>query len=1066
MSRRRRIALHSAVLLTGCVVASARAGAQEQLPTVEVVGVSPVAGSEIDRDKVPSNVQSIVASDFDHAKSPDLLTSIFQSVPGVYLSDQSGNQFQRNLDYRGFTASPVPGTPQSIAVYQNGTRINEAYGDIVNWDFIPEMAIARMTMQPNNPVFGLNAIGGALSIDMKNGFNYQGAEAQLMGGSYGRISSAAQAGYQNGNYSAYVAADATNDSGWRDFSSASQLRRMYVDLGAKGDQTEFHVSFTGADDHLGAAAATPLELLNQRWSSVYTWPQDTHLQLAFLQANGTWKPNDGFSLTANAYYRGFWQSHTDGNGTDAQPCNDPTLLCIGDGMTPINVNFPVANTLSPEAFLGELDRNQTASNSYGGTLQATTTTQLFDHDNHFVTGVSVDHGRTHFTGNTELGTIDQNLFVQGTGVFIDQPLDDIQPPNLLAVNTYLGIYATDTFDVTSKLSVTAGGRYNLAQIQLQDQSGLNPLLNGSDQYTRFNPVIGATYKVTPNITAYAGYSEANRAPTPLELGCADPAHPCQIDNFLIADPPLKQVVSHTYEAGLRGQYTFGGTSTAPLVTKEKGISPTVNDGGKLSWSLGVFRTENTDDIINIASAVVPMFGYFQNAGTTLRQGVEAKINYQQDRWTAYANYTYVDATYQSALTLQSPNNPASVQDPNSPLAGDIFVSPGDHIPGIPSYRFKAGAEYQITDAWKLGADLNVVGSQYLIHDDANQNPQVPAYWVVNMHTSYQLTKNIELFGLVQNLFNQHYYSAGTFASIQGFTGNGNPTVNLGTLTDPRTFLPGMPLAIYGGMKVKFEPGDPQAQGPFNMARLPVKAPAAAPADHWVGAYVGANGGWLGSISNSISNTGTDDGTGGLGTALATGAIPTSVGLGYKGGLLGGTTGYNWRIDPMWVAGIETDFDGALTKNDTTIGPVTIPGFAPQTTTFSRELDWLGTFRGRLGVTPVSPLLVYATGGLAYGETRLGSNYICQQCAPAPVAPASTANTAFGWTVGAGVEWAFASQWSARAEYLYVDLGTINNFISYGYNFDNGGNSSTMTSAARETENIVRVGVNYKITAGL
>jgi opacity protein-like surface antigen len=633
----------------------------------------------------------------------------------------------------------------------------------------------------------------------------------------------------------------------------------------------------------------------------------------------------------------------------------------------------------------------------------------------------------------------------------------------LATNTYLGIYATDTFDLTSRLSLTAGGRYNLAQIQLQDQSGLNPLLNGSDQYTRFNPVIGLTYKVTPNLTAYAGYSEANRAPTPLELGCASPTTPCQIDNFLIADPPLKQVVSHTYEAGLRGSYTFGDTSSA-LVTKEKGIIPSDKKGGQLSWSLGVFRTENDDDIINIASAAVQNFGYFQNAGTTLRQGVEAKINYQQDRWNAYANYTYVDATYQSYLTLQSPNNPAAVQDPNSPQFGDIFVSPGNHIPGIPNYRFKAGAEYQITDAWKLGADINVVGSQYLIHDDANQNAKVPAYWVVNMHTSYELTKNIELFGLVQNLFNQHYYSAGTFASVQGFTGNGNPTVNFGTLTDARTFLPGMPLAIYGGLKVKFDPNDTQAlafqQSPLHIGPV-FKAPAVS-ADRWAGAYVGANGGWVGSTSNTISNSGTDDGIGGLGSGLATGTIPTTAGLGYNGYLLGGTFGYNWQVAKNWVVGVETDFDGAVAKGNLDTGTVIGPQGVPQDTTFSRELDWLGTFRGRVGVTPADSLLVYATGGLAYGETRLGSNYICAQCAPATVAPASTTRTAFGWTAGAGVEWAFAPQWSAKAEYLYVDLGSINNFISYGYNFDNGGNSSTMTSTARETENIVRFGVNYKI----
>jgi iron complex outermembrane receptor protein len=262
-------ALKNALFLT-CAVFPGIASAQDALPTFEVVGVSPVPGGEIDRDKVPSNVQTIPGSDLSPTKTPSLLDGMVQSLPFVSLSDQSGNAFQRNLDYRGFTASPVPGTPQGLAVYQNGTRINEAFGDVVNWDFIPEMAIARMTLMPNNPLFGLNAIGGALSIDMKNGFNYHGTEVEARGGSYGRLSAGAQSGYQDGNYSAYVSADATNDKGWRDFSSSSYLRRMYVDLGAKGDQTEFHVSFTGADNTLGAVAATPVELLNQRWSSVYT----------------------------------------------------------------------------------------------------------------------------------------------------------------------------------------------------------------------------------------------------------------------------------------------------------------------------------------------------------------------------------------------------------------------------------------------------------------------------------------------------------------------------------------------------------------------------------------------------------------------------------------------------------------------------------------------------------------------------------------------------------------------------------------------------------------------------
>jgi iron complex outermembrane receptor protein len=800
-------ALKNALVLT-CAVFPGIASAQDALPTFEVVGVSPLPGGEIDRDKVPSNVVTIGAADLDHAKTPSLLDGMVQSLPGVSLSDQSGNAFQRSLDYRGFTASPVPGTVQGLAVYQNGTRINEAFGDVVNWDFIPEMAIAHLTLMPNNPLFGLNAIGGALSIDMKNGFNYQGTEVEARGGSYGRASAGAQSGYQKDNFSAYVAADATYDKGWRDFSSSSTLRRMYVDLGAKGDQTEFHVSFTGADNKLGAVVATPVELLNQRWSSVYTWPQSTHLQLAFLQANGKWTPSDTFNLEANAYFRAFRSAHVDGNGTDAQACDAggplDGQLCIGDGATPINQNAAVANTLAPNSALGEIDRNWTSSNSYGGSLQATYTGQLFGHDNHFVVGSSVDHGRTQFRTQSELGTIDQNFFVTGTGVFIDQPAADVTPVSLAADNTYLGVYATNTFDITSQLSFTAGGRFNFAQINLQDETGTNPLLTSQNQFQRFNPVVGLTYKITPNVTGYAGYSEANRAPTPLELGCSDPAVPCQIDNFLIADPPLKQVVSHTFEGGFRGEFSGGGGAAPVLPTKAKAREATkaAETGWRVRWGISAFRTENTDDIINIASAVVPNFGFFQNAGTTLRQGIEAKIDFSWNRLTTYANYTYVDATYQSTLTLSSPNNPMAVADPVTG-ALNVNVVPGDHIPGIPAHRFKAGAEYAITDAWKLGADLNVVGSQYLIHDDSNLNPKVPAYWVVNMHTSYQLTKNVEIFGLVQNLFNQRYYSAGTFFNTGGFNNSTPGGANLFTFNDPRTFLPGMPLAIYGGIRATF-----------------------------------------------------------------------------------------------------------------------------------------------------------------------------------------------------------------------------------------------------------------------
>jgi iron complex outermembrane receptor protein len=324
-------------------------------PAPAVQASVPADSSMIDRDKVPANTQVLTSADFSHDRSTSFLEGLGQYLPGVFIGDQSGNQFQRDVNYRGFVASPVPGTPQGLAVYQNGVRINESYGDIVNWDFIPEMVIRRLSLVANSPIFGLNAIGGALTIEMKNGFTYQGKEAEAMIGSYGRRQAAAQAGYQDGNLSAYVNADAINDAGWKDFSSASQLRRLYMDVGGRNDTTEVHVTFTGADNKLGAVAATPIEMLSQRWSSVYTWPQTSHLQLAFVNTTANYAPSDTLSFQSNAYYRGYWESHVDGNGTDGQPC-DPTSvlagqLCISGGLTPINVNYPVIDRLSPDAFL-------------------------------------------------------------------------------------------------------------------------------------------------------------------------------------------------------------------------------------------------------------------------------------------------------------------------------------------------------------------------------------------------------------------------------------------------------------------------------------------------------------------------------------------------------------------------------------------------------------------------------------------------------------------------------------------------------------------------------------------
>ena len=168
-----------------------------------MVGATPLLGSGVDRDKVPAETQVLTDRDISRNGYPQMLRALDENVPGVTLDNAAGNPFQPNLFYHGFLASPLQGNPQGLAVYLNGVRFNQPFGDTVNWDLIPDVAIDRMDLVGSNPVFGLNALGGALSVRMKNGFTYHGAEIDLLGGSFAHYQGELQYGVQSGNTAAY-----------------------------------------------------------------------------------------------------------------------------------------------------------------------------------------------------------------------------------------------------------------------------------------------------------------------------------------------------------------------------------------------------------------------------------------------------------------------------------------------------------------------------------------------------------------------------------------------------------------------------------------------------------------------------------------------------------------------------------------------------------------------------------------------------------------------------------------------------------------------------------------------
>jgi outer membrane receptor protein involved in Fe transport len=745
------------------------------LPTLDIFDTTPLAGTGVDINKVPSAVTKVDAKDIEREHAPDVVRALSQATPGINVQNVSGNDFQPDVYFRGFDASPVSGTPQGLAVYQDGVRINEAFGDTVNWAQIPTAAVKSIDVISNNPAFGLNALGGAITMQMKDGFNFHGLTLDVMGGSYGRVQGSVQYGKQVGNWSTYIAVEGAREDGYQ-HDGGSAIRRVYGDIGYKNENGELHLSVGGADNLFGAAASVPFELLQQSRSNVYTTPQISLNQVGYVNARANLTLTPTWSLQANIHARSYYQSTKDGNPTNVQPCADPTLLCYNDAVTPANGSNgqQLTNNFPAGATLGEIDYTHTQTTSTGFTVQGTNTDKLLGHNNNFIAGLSFDYGVTHFGEDAQLGVIQPSYLVAGAGVYLGpsgNPVTD-GPVSLRTTNAYTGVYALDAFDVTDKLTLSAGGRLNVANISLQDQLGTS--LNGGGNYTHFNPLVGATYKLTPEISAYAGWSEANRAPTPLELGCASAAQPCILASFLVSDPALKQVVSQTYEAGLRGSHAVG-------------------DLGHVGWKLGAYRTDSSNDILNIADPLQQGFGYFQNIGSARRQGLEAQVDYKWDRFSLTASYAYIDAHFRSAITLGS----------NSPYAnanGNIFVLPGDQIPAIPHHRVKLAADYQITSDIKIGTDINFVGSQFYVGDESNQFSQLPSYWTADLNGSWQVTKNIQLYAKVENIFNQQYYTYGTFFNTTSVpnTGNGgNP------FTDPRSLSPARPRAVYAGLRATF-----------------------------------------------------------------------------------------------------------------------------------------------------------------------------------------------------------------------------------------------------------------------
>ena len=764
---------------------SATAGPQLQTIVVESTAIP---GTTIDIDKIPGNVQVLSATDLTREGSASLTGALSSNLSSVNINDDLDDPFQPDILYRGFEASPVLGTPQGLAVYQNGVRINEAFGDTVNWDLFPDIAINQVELVSSSPVYSLNALGGAISVTMKNGFNYQGTELEFSGGSYGQRSAVAQFGMNSGPFGFYVAGKALDWTGWRQFSQ-DRIRQLYSAFSVHTDRATLDLSYTRADNMMNGQGPAPVQELAVNRSLVFTGPQTNINTLDFITLDGSLKLTDTWSLQSVVYYRQYAQTVSNGNTTDYESCtNTPGILCQPDGVTPL-MN-PGGQTLPDisdggTVFIGENDYELIHTYGRGAALQTSNSDSIFGHENQFAVGAAVDYAVTSFYTGAQIGVINSQLLVLPSDLIVDTPENspgaiangDPVPVSVVSINKNIGAYVTDAFNITPDIAVTASGRYNIAHIDLADQLGSN--LTGDSRFVHFNPAVGVTYKVLPAVTVYGGISQNTRTPTASEIECSNPLTPCLLPTNLAGDPPnLRQVIAHTSELGVRGKLMQ-------------------SSGSEMSWNFSVFRTLLHDDIYGIATSVSQ--GFFQNIGDTRRQGAEAGLTYRAQSWSAYANYSFVQAEFRSPLVVPSPSNPYQN------ALGDIQVQTGDHLPGIPAHRLKLGADYKLLPEWTVGAALNLVSSFYYVGDESNQLAPIPGYTVVNLHTVYKPVPQFEIFASINNLFNRKYATWGILSDPTGIGGPGIPPngVTNGPGVDNRFLSPAAPLEAFGGVRITF-----------------------------------------------------------------------------------------------------------------------------------------------------------------------------------------------------------------------------------------------------------------------
>jgi iron complex outermembrane recepter protein len=735
--------------------------AQQDIEIVEVVETTPLGGS-VNIDQVAANVQVATFEEMGEQRAIDLAEFMNRQFGSVFVNDAQSNPLLSDLQYRGYVGSPLLGLPQGIAVYQDGVRINEPFGDTVNWALIPDSAIDSVYLMPGaNPLYGLNALGGAISIKTKSGSTNPGTAVDLYAGSFSRARLTLETGgVMNKKLSYFVTASYLAEDGWRDF-SPSDASQLFGKLSWQFAQSSLDVSLTHADTNLIGNGAAPIELLNRSREAVFTRPDQTRNELLLLNILGSHRVSDNLSLTGNVYVRDSDIHSVNGDDSDLDECRDiPGFVCAEHDSGQDLVRDQHGNRIPSAMGIGSAALNRTGTTQDGAGLgfQASWASELVGRENFFVLGLAYDESDIDFQANTEVSALDATRQAIPSGYLLDSSFTLL---NSSVINT--GFYVSNVTALSESVSFTVSGRYNRTEVALRDRLGT--ALNGNHVFRRFNPAVGITVNLSKGVSAYAGYTESNRAPSPVELTCADEDDPCRLPNAFLSDPPLKDVVAQTIEAGVRG----------------------VRD--EIQWHAGLFRATNIDDILFISAGPFTNEGFFENVGRTKRDGLELSVNGAiGERVTWFANYSYLKATFRERFAVVSPNNPESIDD-------ELIVEPGDHLPLIPSQLFKAGFRFKVTPKATVGVDFLARSDSFYRGDESNVADKIGSFAVANLRAEYTISENLQLYMNINNLLDSDYETFGLFGDATDVLGD--------DFGDSRFLSPGAHRAAWFGVRSNF-----------------------------------------------------------------------------------------------------------------------------------------------------------------------------------------------------------------------------------------------------------------------